>query len=355
MIKANFSVWKLSSYQAGDIPDYCVIRFFNWHRQQEAWHGPLLQIVHRQNMPSAYAPQLARLKRGAGDQPTPLLSIVIPWVARLDWVCGALAQGSGCVQDGMVPSTYGIHGDNLQSVEGQDLSDQQPDNLYCVQPPQFVSMDSSVFVTRPQWIALVATASAPGQQAQDTINIVSAMWSMMSSVFQQQLFQSRSLRAPPGTPRMPGTPTALPKFPALVTYGNTPRLTSSHPVLQRLPLPSMPGTSDQSTVIQPLQQMQYTPATPGPSGQSSDPSHQQQQDVTVPTPPSDPVLPSTFTLDSSRQQNIRASDHNQTTESDQQVEEEFVSERDYEVFWQAFQSSRGFFRSLQLTTRIIWI
>ena len=111
----------------------------------------------------------------------------------------------------------------------------------------------------------------------------------------------------------------------------------------------------QSTVVQPLQQMQHTPATPGPSGQSSDPSHQQQQDVAVPTPPSDPVLPSTFTLNSSRQQNIRVSDHNQTTESDQQVEEEFVSEKDYEVFWQAVQNSMGFFRSLQLTTRIIWI
>ena len=100
----------------------------------------------------------------------------------------------------------------------KDLVDQQQqiydDNVYLVQPLQFLPLDHQFYGKGTQWIvpAPAATGSTPGQQTQYAITIPAAMWRMLSSMFAQQQHQVFS-GFPPRTPRTTDTPLGTRRFP----------------------------------------------------------------------------------------------------------------------------------------------
>ena len=111
-----------------------------------------------------------------------------------------------------VPSTSGnLHQGSAQPLgfpssfvtgTGDDINHQFLDNYCMVQPPQYVDLNQQAFGPVPVWNPI--PAAAVGVQAQDAINMASAMWRMMSSVWQQQRPAFRAF--PPVIPQTPGTP-----------------------------------------------------------------------------------------------------------------------------------------------------
>ena len=211
------------------------------------------------------------------------------------------------------------------------------DNLFWVQPLQFVSMDRTVFGTGTLWVALAAAAGAPGQQVQDPIYMAWAMWQMMGQIFVQhhQSIQSYPTGTPKRTPRCLGTPSGPPMCPAPVTVQRPPHLMPVYPTQQGPPVPAIPGPNGRFTPVQSSQQGHPAPATPGPCGNSSDPVQFKPialHSVANPITSSGSALLITFTVDFSRLPDFRTADHDKTTDTDQQIEDEYVNERDYEVF-----------------------
>ena len=84
------------------------------------------------------------------------------------------------------------------------------------------------------------TAVAPGQQAQDTVTMATAMWQMMSSMFQQQqhgAFQGMSSgTAWTAFPQAVGTPVGYPIFPGIVGTPRFPAPAQVHNTLMRTPV-----------------------------------------------------------------------------------------------------------------------
>ena len=96
-----------------------------------------------------------------------------------------------------------------------NLQQEVLDGIYWVQPPLFVPLDQQMFLPRSQFVQQpAAVLGAPGQQAQDAVTMVTAMWKMMSSMLQQE--QRRVYPGyGPGTPgtdpyQTAGTPEVLP-------------------------------------------------------------------------------------------------------------------------------------------------
>ena len=64
---------------------------------------------------------------------------------------------------------------------------QQAQDVYLIQPPQFGPLDQQILFPGLQFVQQpTATAGAPGQQAQDAATMASAMWRMMNSILQEQ-------------------------------------------------------------------------------------------------------------------------------------------------------------------------
>ena len=130
-----------------------------------------------------------------------------------------------------------------------------------------------------------------------------------------QPFQRKPFWKPPGTaamPRMPGTPSGLPRFPALVTHLMWRQvvlcLKECHTselqwqVSSQLPSRHHNRHSNQQLYQGPVASLQISLLS-----------------CNTATLDADPVLRSTFTLDSLRQQDVRTSIIDQMTESDQQM------------------------------------
>ena len=65
------------------------------------------------------------------------------------------------------------------------MPQQWQDDIYLVQPPQFMLIDQHMFGSGPQLFVLqpATAAGVPGQQVQDAVTRAKAMSQMMSSVF----------------------------------------------------------------------------------------------------------------------------------------------------------------------------
>ena len=175
------------------------------------------------------------------------------------------------------------------------------DDLYVMQPLQFVPMGQQVYATAPVQASQpfvqqpAASASAPGQQAQDAVMMASAMWQMILSMVQQQQ-RMGSVPGGPGTPRM-GCP------PAAVTPVLPPRIPGIN-AMPRFPAPSQMTNVPIRTPLTPPM-VRSTPQT-GTQGYV----HLQHQDVqpSQRTPDCDPSpvdhRPSVFTLDPPRLQRL---------------------------------------------------
>ena len=121
----------------------------------------------------------------------------------------------------VVPSTgmdvqYGPS--DLAAQMGTCNMQQQVQDVYWIQPPQFSPLDQQMLFPSRQFVQQpTATAGAPSQQARDAVTMSSAMWKMMNTVLQQQ----QHMVYPgyrPGTPRTPlhqnaGTPIGTPRCP----------------------------------------------------------------------------------------------------------------------------------------------
>ena len=100
---------------------------------------------------------------------------------------------------------------DLAAQMGTCNMQQQVQDVYWIQPPQFSPLDQQMLFPSRQFVQQpTATAGAPSQQARDAVTMSSAMWKMMNTVLQQQ----QHMVYPgyrPGTPRTPlhqnaGTP-----------------------------------------------------------------------------------------------------------------------------------------------------
>ena len=150
---------------------------------------------------------------------------------RLWWVC------IKSIQHGNALYWHGCAGpSDLAAQMGTSIMQQQAQDVYWIQPPQFGPLDQQMLFPGLQFVQQpTATAGALSQQAQNAVTMASAMWMMMNTVLQQHQrmvypgYGPGTHRTPlhqnAGTPRCPGG-MATPRFSAPASVHTMPPGTS---------------------------------------------------------------------------------------------------------------------------------